>query len=111
MKMEASCSSVTSFGFQHTTRRYVPKDRTLQSGSCFLTAYREHSVCKKINLKPFIEIARMFYVKSYKATTVWTCAGGGRESKITERCYFFQYVKFRPVDRVKVTHAERLCRE
>jgi hypothetical protein len=30
VKMEATCSFVTSSGFQRTARRYIPQDRTLQ---------------------------------------------------------------------------------
>jgi hypothetical protein len=32
LKMELICSSETSFNFQHTRRRYILKDRTLQMG-------------------------------------------------------------------------------
>jgi hypothetical protein len=34
LKVEATCSSETSVGFQGTTRRYIPGDKTLNNHGC-----------------------------------------------------------------------------
>jgi hypothetical protein len=39
MKMEAACFSEMSADFQRTTRRYIPADKTLQCGSCFVSDF------------------------------------------------------------------------
>jgi hypothetical protein len=43
LKMEAKCSSETSVGFQWTTRRYIPEDRTLCNSYSFFYHEQPHS--------------------------------------------------------------------
>jgi hypothetical protein len=52
LKIEATCSSETLVGFQRTTRRYIPEDKTL------------HPVC--FCLGPNFEAGENFIIRSFK---------------------------------------------